>query len=242
MSTRPPHSQLRTPGRARWAQAAFAAAALLLLLGSCTDNKPAPKEQRLLVIDGIEIRIDELKPYTDFLTESHPEAGEKTKNIWAMRDHVLPLRVAQRTFPKERAEQLKLAQGLREVATSVGELEQHSTLIEHKVRKKLTRSSAKLPVAIFLFKQLNTFAASPPLELPQGYFVVGSYEFKEQPLILADYCDALQVGFVTHTGQAWSEFWEKEKVRIGAKVTFVHPDYRDNLPAWMKPPKDNKKP
>ena len=222
-----------------------AMAAIITLTGlshSCAQDpkKPPKQDPRLLVIDGIEVTFEDLKPYYDFLTTNRPEAGEKTKYVWALRDHVLPLKVARRAFAKERAEQLSLAEGLCSVATNVYELEEQSKLIEHKTRSNITRQSAMLPVSLFVFDPANTNAVSPPIELPQGYFVVGTFDLKEGPLVMTDYVDCLQVGFVTHTSLAWRTWWEEEQQRIGSKVTFVHPDYRDDLPPWIKVPKDKK--
>lgn len=226
--------------------------ALVLLTASCgSDDKPKKDEPRLLVIDGIEITFEELQPYVDFLQSYRPELGKKTTYIWAMREHMLPMKVARLRFPEERKKQLALAQGFRSVATNIYEMEKQAKLIQHKTRSNLTRQSAMLPVATWLFEQeivdgeripVNVNAASPPIELPQGYFVVGSFEFFDSPLVMADYVDAMQVGFVTHTGKEWQKWWAEEQQRIGSKVTFVHPDYRDDLPEWMEVPKTKKKP
>ena len=221
--------------------AALVGIAFVVVCGQACSNDKAvdPKnDPRLLVIDGIEITFADLDPYYEFLTKNRPELGKKTKYVWAMREHVLPLKVAQRAFPKERAEQLARAKDLCEVATNIYELEQQSRLIEHKTRSNLTRQSAMLPVAMFAFEPENTNAVSPPLELAQGYFVVSTYELNESPLEIAGYVDALQVGFVTHTSKVWRTWWEEEQLTMGQKVTFVHPDYRDDLPPWMKLPKD----
>lgn len=214
------------------------AMAVALLTTACGQPEPPPKEERLLVIDGIEIRFSDLQPYYDFLKESRPELGVKSTYIWAMRDHVLPVMVARRAFPKERAELLERAQALCSVASNILELEKNSELIVAKTRSNLTRINARLPVAKFLFVEEMTGAVSPPIELPDGYFVVGAYDYNKSQLTIADYVDALQVGFVTHTGKEWVSWWEAEQKRIGDKVTFVHPDYRDNLPKWMKLPKE----
>ena len=214
--------------------------ALALAASACSKDEQPVEEKRLLVIDGIEILFEDLQPYVDFLTSFRPEAGHKTKYIWAMRNHVLPLFVARRTFAKERAEQLTRAEALCSVASNILELEKQAELIEHKRRSNMTRINAMMPVAMFLFDELTTNAVSGPIELPQGYFVVGSYELYPSPLEISSYVDALQVGFVTHTSKEWRIWWETEKKRISDKVTFVHPDYRDNLPEWMPVPKDKK--
>ena len=213
------------------------AAALTLALAAC-DPAPAPSaadDPRLIEIDGIAVTFEELQPYFDWLTEFRPGLGERTKYAWAMREHVLPLKLAQREFAAERAEQRALAEGLCSVATNIRELAERSELIQDKRRSDLTRQSAALPVAMFLFDELTLNAASPPIELPHGFFVVGAFERHDSPLVMADYVDALQVGFITHTALQWQKYWVAKRQEIGAKVTFLHPDYRDDMPDWIQP-------
>ena len=222
--------------------ATIAAIATMAVLANACSSKKHPKDDpRLLVIDGIEVTFAELQPYFDWLTSFRPELGIKTTYIWALRDHMLPLKIAQREFATERQQQLELAQGLRSVSSNIYELEKRAKLIDHKIRSNLTRQSAMLPVAMWLFDEQHTNAVSPPIELAQGYFVVSSYEFYPSPMAMTQYVDALQVGFVTHTSKKWRVWWENKQLTLGKKVTFVHPDYRDDLPEWMDLPK-NKKP
>jgi hypothetical protein len=53
---------------------------------------------------------------------------------------------------------------------------------------------------------------------------------------MADYVDALQVGFITHSAVEWQQYWRQKREEIGKKVTFLHPDYRDDMPDWIQPP------
>ena len=213
--------------------------ALLCALALAGCSEPDPRnDPRLLVLDGIEIRFDELEPYVAFLDSFRPEGGRKTKVMLALTEHVLPLRLARRAFPAEREEQRRRAEALAAVADNVAELERQSALVEHKRRSALTRMKALLPVAMFLFDPLTRGAVSPPIEVPQGWFVVGAFDYQESPIALADHVDALQVGFVTHTSRQWTEWIEAEQQRIGAKATFVHPDYREMMPAWIEPPRN----
>lgn len=238
----PPQASRRT-WFARGIVTIAAIAAVAVLADACSGKKTSPKDDpRLLVIDGIEVTFAELKPYVDWLTSYRPGLGVKTTYIWALREHLLPLKFAQREFPEERQKQLELAQGLCSVATNIYELEEQSKLINHKTRSNLTRQTPMLPVAMWFFDLLNINAVSPPIELPQGYFVVGSYDFHPSPLLMTEYVDALQVGFVTHTSNEWRLWWEHEQLTLGKKVTFMHPDYRDNLleMGWLELPKDKK--
>jgi len=232
---------------ARTTTCSLLAIAATLLLPGC-DQQPDPrKDPRLIEIDGITITFEDLKPYYDWLTAYRPEAGERTKYTWALREHVLPLKLAQREFPKERAEQKKAAESLRSVVTYIQDLEKQSELITNKTRSNLTRQSALLPVAMFLFDDLTINSVdltlntvSDPIELPHGFFLVSAYERHESQLVMADYVDALQVGFITHTANQWQEYWTQKRQEIGKKVTFLHPDYRDDMPPWIQVPQPEK--
>ncbi|MEC7723952.1 MAG: hypothetical protein VYD05_00460 [Planctomycetota bacterium] len=219
-----------------------AAAAAALTLAACSGgDAPTPEDDpRLIVIDDITVTFEDLQPYYDWLTEFRPGLGVRTKYAWALREHVLPLKLAEREFPAQRAEQRELARGLCSVATNVMELEQRSALIKDKTRSNLTRQSALLPVAMFLFDELTLNAVSQPIELPHGIFVVSAYERHESPLVMADYVDALQVGFITHTSLDWQKYWIDKRAELGRKVTFLHPDYRDDMPDWIQPPQTEK--
>lgn len=218
------------------------AALTALMLAACDrGDAPSPAEDpRLIEIDGITITFEDLQPYYDWLTEYRPGLGVRTKYAWALREHVLPLKLAQREFPEARAKQQVLAEGLCSVATNIMELERRSELIKDKTRSNLTRQSALLPVAMFLFDELTLNAVSRPIELPHGIFVVSAYERHESPLVMADYVDALQVGFITHTSLEWQKYWVEKRAELGRKVTFLHPDYRDDMPDWIHPPKPEK--
>ena len=212
--------------------------ALALLLAACGGNAPAP-ESRLLVVDGIEIGIAEVEPYIEFLASFMPNAGRKTRVQMVLDQYLLPLRLAQRAFPKQRAEQREHAEALRSVATNVEELKQRAELLPPHLKdvRNLRRTHAQLPVALFLFDPMLEGSVSQPIEVPSGYFVVGCLGRHETQSALDDYCSALQIGFVTHSATEWQQWIEGEHARVADKVTFVHPDYREALPTWLKPPK-----
>jgi hypothetical protein len=210
----------------------------MLLLAACGGNAP-PAESRLLVVDGIEIALSEVDPYIEFLASFMPNAGRKTRVQLVLDEYLLPLRLAQRAFPKQRAEQREHAEALCSVASNVEELQQRAAMMPPHMKdvRNIRRTHAQLPVAMFLFNQMLQGSVSPPIEVPSGYFVVGSLGMHETQSALDDYCTALQIGFVTHSGTEWQQWIEAEHARIADKVTFVHPDYREALPTWLKPPK-----
>jgi hypothetical protein len=158
-------------------------------------------------------------------------------------DHVLPLRLAQRAFAKERSEQRQRAEALRAVATNIEELDRATAQMQSRRRSNVSRNKVHLPVAMFLFDPLNVRGASLPIELPTGWFVVGAYDLIESPAqVLDDYCDALQVGFVTHTADQWRTWYDAQRQDLATKVTWVDPAWANALPDWIQPPKPKDKP
>lgn len=208
-------------------------------LGFATCGGAPPKEERLLVLDGIEIRLADVEPYVAFLDSFVPEGGRKTKIQRVLEDHLIPLRLAQRNFGEQRRALHEQALSLCSVATNVYELEQQTTNRREKRRSEMTRTHAFLPVAMYAFDQLRVGSVSPPLEIPEGWVVVGVHDLKESPAgLLSDAVDALQVGFTTHTPDVWREWYSNEKTRLADKATFVHPDYVHAMPPWIRiPPK-----
>ncbi|MBM3973902.1 MAG: hypothetical protein FJ301_07355 [Planctomycetes bacterium] len=210
--------------------------ALATALAGC--GAKAPTEQRLLVVDGIEITFADIEPYIAFYDGYLPEGGRKSKVLRALEDQVLPLRLAQRAFPAERARLRAQAEALCSVATNALELEQQSQQVRDKRRANLTRSTALLPVGMWAFDLTRVGAVSPPLELPHGWFVVGLFDFRESPgLVMDDYVDALQVGFVTHARIEFDAWYREQQALLADKATFVHPDFEHALPSWLRPPK-----
>ncbi len=218
--------------------AAVALGATAVIRGVWRNGDSAPAaEPRLLVVDGIEITLADVEPYVRFLDSFLPEGGHKTKVQRVLDEYILPLRFAQRAFPAQRHEQFVHAQALCSVATNTDELEERSKLIQDRKHSNLTRLHAQLPVAVFLFDPLLHRSVSPPIEVPTGWFVAGCVEMHESALAVDDYCEALQVGFVTHTAGEWHTWLLSEQTRVADRVTFVHPDYREAMPAWLKLPK-----
>lgn len=205
---------------------------MLLLLAGCGGDRKVPDRDLLLTIDGLEIRLAEVEPHVKFLDSIAPEWATRVKYRRALDEFVIPLRLAQRAFPNERAKLLERARHLRSVATNAIELEQQGAQQVMK-RQNLTRRSVEIPVAMFLFDPLTTGGTSDPIEVPRGWIVASAYEIKEAALVLDDVADAVQVGFLTHSPGDWVTWLEQEQRRLADKVTYVHPDFREHLPEWI---------
>jgi hypothetical protein len=206
-----------------------------LAAAGCTEEAKAPPSDLLLSIDGLEIRRAEVEPLVKFFDSIGPEWATRVKYRRALDEFVIPLRLAQRAFPAERAKLLERAQHLRSVATNVIELEKQGAQQVLK-RQDLTRRSVEIPVATFLFDPMTTGGVSDPIEVPRGWILAGAYEIKEAALVLDDLADAVQVGFLTHTPGDWATWLDLEKHRLADKLTYVHPDFREHLPEWIKLP------
>jgi len=207
-----------------------------IALSAC--GRDAPAETRLLVLDGIEIQLAEVEPYVAFLDSFLPEVGRKTKVQRVLDEFLIPLRLAQRAAPERRRELRDRALALCSVATNVIELEQQTAQMLEKRRAEVTRMHTQLPIGMYAFDPMRVGAVSPPIEVPEGWFVIGTYDLKEsRALVTADTVDAVQVGFFTHTPGQWREWYAAEKPRLADKATFVHPDYVNAMPVWIRPKK-----
>lgn len=212
-----------------------ALASVLLLAVACDHAPPPPK--KLLVIDGLTIELAELEPFMQFLDSYLPEAGRKAKMQRILDEHVLPLHLGRRAFAKERAALLEEAKALRSVATNVEELDKQSAAMQERMRRTVSRNQPKLPVAKFLFDPLLTRSVSDPIEMPYGWVVAAAFTLEQEALAIDDHADSLQVTFATHTAIDWRTWLDKEQKRVGDKVTFVDPDYREAMPPWITLPK-----
>ena len=84
----------------------------VLVVGFAACRSEAAPETRLLVVDGIEIQLADVAPYVAFLDSFLPEGGKKTKIHRVLEEHLIPLRLAQRAFPVERAALAERAKAL----------------------------------------------------------------------------------------------------------------------------------
>ncbi len=213
---------------------------VLLALASCGGSQPqAPKQPAptdvLLRLDGLEITFGEVEPYVKFLDEAMPEGGRLTKVQKVLQDFAVPLALARRAFPEQRAAMRERAAMLRSVATNVAELEQQAAQ-QTMSRKLVARGQVDLPVAAFLFDPLQTRGVSDVLEVPRGFVVAAAHEIREGSTTVYDLVDAVLVGFATHTPIEFETWKQLEQERVAAKATYIHPDYRDAMPTWLRLP------
>lgn len=68
-------------------------------------------------------------------------------------------------------------------------------------RRMVTPREVEIPIAIYLFDKEHIGGRSEPIELPQGFTVVGSRDLIEGKTTIGDRCDAVQVP-VLHAQQS----------------------------------------
>jgi hypothetical protein len=220
-------------------RAAAATLVLAFAIAACHRAEPAAAETRLLVIDGMTIPLAEAEPYLEFLDTFVPEFAPKTKLERVLDEHLIPLYLARREFAAERAVERQRAIDLRSVATNAYELEQASKNLPTLLRSKAPRLKLKLPVARYLFDTSQVGGVSEPIELPHGYVLAATFDMNQSALALDDHVDCLQVGFFTQPSVDFLKWYEGQKPRLGDRVTFIHPDHRAAMPAWIRPPKQS---
>ena len=221
-------------------RSALALASFALTACGCDQTAtPAPRSGVVLEIDGIEVRDAELKPLLDYIEAS----GERTGRNFAMQivleRHVLPLRVAQRAFAAQRAElKVRADAFLRSVIDSGGadpQLRSKGQLLGGETSPGLlSRTGMDLAQAAYCFVADNLGVVSPVIELPRGYCVVSFSDHKPGVERSGDLVNAYQVPFYTHTRLQFEDWWAAQKKALADKLTYLHPDYADALPPWIK--------
>jgi hypothetical protein len=188
----------------------------------------------LLIVDGITITFGDLLAGTAFFDTLQSEVSRRNKMQRVLEDFTLPLMLARREFQKERAPLLEQALALSHVAGNVVELEARGKDLAGE-RRMVTPREVEIPIAIYLFDKEHIGGRSEPIELPQGFTVVGSRDLIEGKTTIGDRCDAVQVPFFTHNNRDWRDWLRKQQEAMSKKVTYFHPDFRDAIPPWLLP-------
>lgn len=198
-----------------------------------TPSQPPAPTDRLLVVDGITITFADVQPFVDYLDSIYADHSRRTKIRRILDEYVVPMLLARRAFPEQRREQLERAKGLRAVADNVVELQTRAAVFQP-ARKNWGRRDVELPVSQFLFDPARTGSVSDPIEVPHGYKLVGALDLAEAAVVGDDLVDGIIVPFVTHDVPAFARWYDEQKAKLVA--TWIHPDYRDAAPEWLKLP------
>ena len=211
--------------------------AALILWGCAPEEGPTRPAGLALEIDGLQVTIDELHSYDDYFRELDPSMGRNYRTSELLDQFLLPLRLAQRAFPEQRAEARAEAAALAEVVGDGGYQElvrQGDVLGGFKPERPFSRNQLPLALSRYAFDADHVFLASPPIEVAQGFCLIATYRLHQGITTVEDQVEAYLVPFYTHSGALFASWYKAEKQRIRNRVTYVHPDYREALPPWVE--------
>ncbi|MEY4672309.1 MAG: hypothetical protein RL148_93 [Planctomycetota bacterium] len=225
---------------------ALAALAALCTLAACTreaattppvdgTSQPLAADTLLLTLDGIEFRWGDAAAPIAFYDSVYPQWSLRTKLRKVLEDHLVPLRLAQRAFPELRAEQLQKARAMQSVCGNALELARKAEGMHHR-RGEVGLQVVEVPVAMFLLDRAKLGSVSDPVELPQGYMLCGALDLREGGVVGDDLVDAVQVPFQTHDHPTFRKWLDEQQAALATKASFVHPEYRNAMPVWLKLP------
>lgn len=208
-----------------------------LILCACgPEDQPSPPPGVVLEVDGLEITAEELAQFDDYFESLDPTMGRNYRTREFLDQFVLPLRLAQRAFPEDRAEKRQRATVLAEAIGNGG----YSALVErgevyggYKPDHPYSRNDLPLPVARFVFDENHLFQVSPPIEVAQGFALIATYRLMQGISTVQDRAEVYFVPFYTLDSSQFATWYEVQKDRIRNRVTYVHPDYRQALPSWF---------
>lgn len=220
------------------------AARLLLIvtgtLAACRDHPPEPSPQveadlALQVGEARVMRseIEALLPYFDTVDR---RIGRSTRIRNLLANHLLPRAAARVAFGEQRAEQRRRAEALAAVVGNGGYPALRAQG-RHSGREyaDATRESFPLQVAAWLFDPANLGRVSPVIETPQGFTLASAFDLVRGETPHQDRVEAFQATFYTHSPADFSTWWDLQRRQLAGAIRYLHPDYRDALPAWLTP-------
>lgn len=215
----------------------LAPAALGALLPSCSSEQASPPPGVILEIDGLRVTAEDIADFEDYFRELDPIMGRAYRTRELLDQTVLPLLLARRAFAEQRASEKRKAETLREMIGDGGYYELSGRGEPYggfQPELPFGRNSLPRAVARYAFDDHHLFDVSPPIEVSQGFCLIATRRILRGTTTVEDQVEAYVVPFYTHAGQEFADWYEREKERVGHLVTYVHPDYREVLPPWVK--------
>lgn len=213
-----------------------------LTTAGCDDAPPAPQVRPgvVLELDGITVRDAELGDLLGYLARSGERLGRSFAAQTVLDRHVLPMRFAQRTFAVQRAALREQAEAMRRSVMASGgadpQLRAKGAILGGEASPGLlSRAGMELAQAAWCFVPENLGVVSPVIEVPRGFCLLSVADHRPGVERTGDLVDAYQVPFYTHDRKAFEAWWDEQKRTLAGKLGYVHPDYADALPAWLKP-------
>jgi hypothetical protein len=209
------------------------------LVAACSADSPAqpapPAPGVVLSIDGVQVTAAEVDALTARFDAFDSRVGRATRIRYALDSWLLPLKLAERAFAAERAVQLERAEALARAVDNGGYPALRAQGAAHGRELRETRRAFPLPVADWLFAIENVGRVSPVIATPQGFTLVSAYQIERGTTRMHDRVEAFQAVFYTHDARQFDAWVNEQRGRIADRIGYVHPDYREALPAWLKP-------
>lgn len=209
---------------------------------TCGGEEPAPPPDKDLVVlraPGLEIKRSEIAALEGYVKKLDPTIGEMTRKRAILDNYLLPLKLARRDFPKERAQQRQRAEALARVlgkAASYDDLAAQSRLYPGAALEEgVVRQAMSLPEARWAFADENVGRTSPILETPRGYSILATLEKRAGPTMHYDSVDVWVTPFHTHANRrSYLDWLVRAKASLSGHLTFIHDDYKEALPYWLR--------
>lgn len=214
----------------------------ILLLGGATCTRHEPEAKRdgvVLELDGVVVHEAELEPLLGYVRASGDRAGKAFAAQVVLNRHVLPMRFSQRAFAGERAALRDKAEAmLRSVVSSGGadpQLRAKGAIMGGEDSPGLIgRNGMELAQGAWCFDADNLGLVSPVLEVPRGFCLMSVSDHRPGIERSGDLVNAYQVPFYTHGKNEFDAWWAEQQRSLADKLSYVHRDYADALPTWLK--------
>lgn len=213
----------------------------MTVVPGCDQPKTAPPVRPgvVLELDGIEVREAELEPLLAFVRKSGDRPGRNLSVQIVLDRHVLPTWFARRAFAAERQRLQAQAEAMRRSVMASGgadpQLRAKGAILGGEESPGLiARNAMELAQAAWCFEPDNLGLVSPVVEVPRGFCLLSFADFRPGLERSGDLVNAYQVPFYTHDKRAFDTWWAEQKLALAGKLSYVHPDYVDALPNWLR--------
>lgn len=225
---------------------------LIVLLGalatSCGEASPgkgagnggtpdAGPDEVLLIVDGLSITRAQVHEFDDYVLFYDSKVGRKHLARHVLDDFVLPTALARRAFAAERRTLFAKAKELSDACQIEGleALLRYGKLQGGYPWQRKVRSKLRWSLGRWAFDEEHLLAVSPPLEMPQGFYVIAAESLEPELSRAFDRVTVYLVPFLTHVAAGTFQPWLRgEKERIADRVEYVHPELEGALPPWLQ--------
>ncbi len=217
---------------------ALAASGVLWTCDQRTEPQPQ-KDPVVLRVGGLEVRQSEIAAFEAYVEKLDPTMGKMARKRAILDLSVLPLKLAQRDFPKQRAEQRSRAEALAQaLGNSAGYddlVSQSKHLPGARLQQGLVHRVMSMAEARWAFADEHVGRVSPILETPRGYSILATLDKRPGPTMHYDAVDVWVAPFYTHADRrSYLEWLTRAKASLVGRLTFIHDDYKEALPYWLR--------